>query len=81
MSNMPRKKKEDADNLSEIVTLHVTDYMLKHIDSLVEEGYIHNRSVGIRQAIELIIEGNLSKEAEMEAKKSQISNNEETSSY
>jgi Arc/MetJ-type ribon-helix-helix transcriptional regulator len=78
---MPRRKnKDETNNLSEIVTLHVTDYMLKHIDNLVEEGYVHNRSEGIRQAIELIIESNLSK-AEIDAKKSQTSNNEEISSY
>ena len=78
---MPRKKKGETNNLSEIVTLHVTDYMLEHIDSLVEEGYVHNRSEGIRQAIELIIEGNLSKEAEIEAKKSQVSSDKEINSY
>ena len=65
----------------EIVTLHVTDYMLKHIDNLVEEGYVHNRSEGVRQAIELIIESNLSKQAEIETKKDQSSRDEEISSY
>lgn len=76
---MPRKKKSEADNLSEIVTLHVTDYMLERIDKLVEEGYVHNRSDGIRQAIELIIECNLSNE--VEASKSQEVKDKEATSY